>query len=70
MPKAVSAINLEQGCVRSMTGFTHLNDFISSQPTTNPEERTAGQVMNYTSGTTGKPKGVKRALVPGTLMMC
>ena len=48
-----------------MSGFTHLNDFISSQPTTNPEERTAGQVMNYTSGTTGKPKGVKRALVPG-----
>jgi long-chain acyl-CoA synthetase len=48
-----------------MSGFTHLDEFISSQPITNPEERTAGQVMNYTSGTTGKPKGVKRALIPG-----
>jgi long-chain acyl-CoA synthetase len=29
-----------------------------------PSERAAGTVMNYTSGTTGKPKGVKRALAP------
>ena len=27
-----------------------------------PSDRTAGMVMNYTSGTTGKPKGVRRAL--------
>jgi long-chain acyl-CoA synthetase len=27
-----------------------------------PENRTAGQPMHYTSGTTGRPKGVKRAL--------
>jgi long-chain acyl-CoA synthetase len=66
--KAVSAINFpEKGCISTtpMSGFTHLDEFISSQPITNPEERTAGQVMNYTSGTTGKPKGVKRALIPG-----
>src|SRR6185369_14588161 len=29
-----------------------------------PEDRAAGQVMNYTSGTTGSPKGVRRALAP------
>jgi acyl-coenzyme A synthetase/AMP-(fatty) acid ligase len=29
-----------------------------------PKDRAAGTVMNYTSGTTGKPKGVKRALAP------
>ena len=29
-----------------------------------PEERAAGQVMNYTSGTTGRPKGVRRPLAP------
>jgi long-chain acyl-CoA synthetase len=66
--KAVSAINFpEKGCISTtpMSGFTHLDEFISSQPITSPEERTAGQVMNYTSGTTGKPKGVKRALIPG-----
>ena len=48
-----------------MSGFIHMDEFIGSQPTANPDERTAGQVMNYTSGTTGKPKGVKRALIPG-----
>ncbi|MGK4598522.1 AMP-binding protein [Amycolatopsis sp. w19] len=31
-------------------------------PTTTPERRTAGQTMLYTSGTTGRPKGVRRAL--------
>ena len=66
--KAVSAINFpEQGCISTtpMSGFIHMDEFIGSQPTSNPDERTAGQVMNYTSGTTGKPKGVKRALIPG-----
>ncbi len=29
-----------------------------------PSDRAAGQVMNYTSGTTGRPKGVRRALTP------
>ena len=66
--KAVAAINFpEKGCISTteMNGFIHLDEFVSSHPTSNPEERTAGQVMNYTSGTTGKPKGVKRALIPG-----
>jgi long-chain acyl-CoA synthetase len=29
-----------------------------------PENRSAGTIMNYTSGTTGNPKGVKRGLAP------
>jgi long-chain acyl-CoA synthetase len=33
------------------------------QPTTLPDDRWAGAVMNYTSGTTGRPKGVRRPLV-------
>jgi long-chain acyl-CoA synthetase len=32
------------------------------QPTTRPENRSLGAIMNYTSGTTGRPKGVRRAL--------
>ena len=66
--KAVSAINFPmEGRISTtnMESFIHLNDFIKDYPNTNPDERTAGQVMNYTSGTTGKPKGVKRALVEG-----
>jgi long-chain acyl-CoA synthetase len=30
-----------------------------------PADRRAGMVMNYTSGTTGRPKGVRRPLPPG-----
>ena len=66
--KAVSSINFPmEGRISTtnMESFIHLNDFIKDYPNTNPDERTAGQVMNYTSGTTGKPKGVKRALVEG-----
>ena len=33
-----------------------------SSPTTLPDDRAAGAAMHYTSGTTGKPKGVKRKL--------
>ena len=33
-----------------------------ASPTTLPDDRTAGAAMHYTSGTTGKPKGVKRPL--------
>ncbi|MDP9846369.1 acyl-CoA synthetase [Streptosporangium lutulentum] len=32
------------------------------RPATAPADRTAGATMHYTSGTTGKPKGVRRAL--------
>jgi long-chain acyl-CoA synthetase len=46
-------------------GFVAYESVIDGQPTTTPADRTAGLVMNYTSGTTGRPKGVRRAL-PGT----
>ena len=48
--------------VGHIDGFRPFADLIDGQPTTEPENRSAGQVMNYTSGTTGKPKGVKRPL--------
>ena len=43
-------------------GFSSLAALKQDQPTSLPEDRAAGQVMNYTSGTTGKPKGVRRPL--------
>ena len=46
-------------------GFKPFSDLIKDQPTTVPEDRCPGSVMNYTSGTTGRPKGVKRVLVEG-----
>jgi long-chain acyl-CoA synthetase len=49
--------------VGTTAGFRSYGELTADQPTTAPEGRTAGQVMNYTSGTTGRPKGVRRKLV-------
>jgi len=45
-------------------GFQPLSSVTSGQSTTLPSDRMTGLVMNYTSGTTGRPKGIRRAL-PG-----
>jgi long-chain acyl-CoA synthetase len=39
-----------------------LHDLAEGQPETLPEKSPAGSLMQYTSGTTGRPKGVKRPL--------
>jgi long-chain acyl-CoA synthetase len=49
--------------VGEIEGFKSFADLRNRQPTTVPEDRTLGDVMNYTSGTTGQPKGVRRELV-------
>jgi long-chain acyl-CoA synthetase len=48
--------------IGSVPGFRPFAELVADQPTTLPENRSSGQVMNYTSGTTGKPKGVRRPL--------
>jgi long-chain acyl-CoA synthetase len=45
-------------------GFRDYQELKEGQPTALPPDRTTGAVMNYTSGTTGRPKGVRRPL-PG-----
>jgi long-chain acyl-CoA synthetase len=54
------------GCfaVGAIAGFQPYAALTAGMPTTAPEDRAAGQVMNYTSGTTGRPKGVRRSLMP------
>jgi long-chain acyl-CoA synthetase len=47
----------------TIEGFRSFDEIKAGQPTTAPDARIAGAAMHYTSGTTGKPKGVKRALV-------
>jgi long-chain acyl-CoA synthetase len=47
-----------------IAGFRPYDELMAGQPTDDPPDRTTGMIMNYTSGTTGKPKGVRRAL-PG-----
>ena len=48
--------------IGDIDGFRPFGDLIDGQPDTTPGDRTAGQPMHYTSGTTGRPKGVRRAL--------
>ncbi|MFI7616500.1 acyl-CoA synthetase [Nonomuraea terrae] len=43
-------------------GFRMADELTDGQPDTTPDGRTAGATMHYTSGTTGRPKGVRRAL--------
>ena len=45
-----------------VAGFTPVAALRDGQPETMPADRTAGATMHYTSGTTGRPKGVRRAL--------
>jgi long-chain acyl-CoA synthetase len=45
-------------------GFRPYAALKAGQPDTLPADRCAGATMNYTSGTTGRPKGVRRALPP------
>jgi long-chain acyl-CoA synthetase len=46
----------------SVPGFRPVAELLAGQPTDLPADRTAGATMHYTSGTTGRPKGVRRPL--------
>ncbi len=48
--------------VGTVPGFRPLSELGADEPATRPDVRTSGAPMLYTSGTTGKPKGVKRPL--------
>jgi len=45
-------------------GFRAFKELYDKQSAEVPSDRIAGQNMNYTSGTTGKPKGVRRPILP------
>lgn len=46
-------------------GFLNLPRVLETHPTETPDARTPGAFLGYTSGTTGRPKGVARALAQG-----
>jgi len=63
--RAVEEIDLPpeaRFAVGDIAGFRPYAELTEGQPTTAPSDRTAGAAMHYTSGTTGRPKGVKRPL--------
>jgi long-chain acyl-CoA synthetase len=43
-------------------GWTSYDDAVSSQPRTPVPDETEGDIIQYSSGTTGRPKGIRRAL--------
>ena len=49
-------------CYGSVPGFTPVERVREGQPASVPAGRVAGTTMHYTSGTTGRPKGVRREL--------
>jgi long-chain acyl-CoA synthetase len=48
--------------VGELDGFRAYTELKDGQPTDLPDDRSSGALMNYTSGTTGQPKGVRRDL--------
>jgi long-chain acyl-CoA synthetase len=48
----------------TVEGFRSFAELKAGQSATAPADRRAGAAMTYTSGTTGKPKGVRRQLPP------
>ncbi len=48
--------------VGTVEGFRPYDELIAGQPTSRPDDLATGAYMFYTSGTTGRPKGVRRAL--------
>ncbi len=49
--------------VGAIAGFRSLAELESAQPWERPTQRQAGQILAYTSGTTGRPRSVRRKLV-------
>jgi long-chain acyl-CoA synthetase len=67
--QAMAEADVQEACrfsVSDVEGFRPFEELSAGRPDTLPPDRTLGMVMNYTSGTTGKPKGVRRPL-PGLL---
>ena len=51
--------------VGEIEGFASLTELTEAQPDSAPPDRRPGQLMPYTSGTTGRPKGVRRPPAKG-----
>jgi len=52
--------------VGEVAGVDSLGELRAGFPTTKPPDRATGSIFTYTSGTTGRPKGIRRPLPPGT----
>ena len=58
---------VDDGSGRDLEGFADYHITVATQPTTPIDDECEGQWMLYSSGTTGKPKGIKPAAIGGPL---
>jgi long-chain acyl-CoA synthetase len=63
-PDGPAGVGRSDGPGVGIPGFRSYTELKDGQSSHTPAGRTTGAVMNYTSGTTGRPKGVRRPL-PG-----
>ncbi len=61
----LSRIAVRISAVGELTGFERYDDVLAAEPPTPLEDEREGREMLYSSGTTGRPKGVRKPL-PGT----
>src|SRR4051794_11943998 len=61
----VSLVGVRISARGSIDGFENYDDVVASASMMRPEDEREGREMLYSSGTTGRPKGVRKAL-PGT----
>ena len=62
--RAAGEANIDRSAVvvvDGSDGFRSLSEFVEGQSSAAPSDRSAGQIMFYTSGTTGRPKGVRKS---------
>jgi long-chain acyl-CoA synthetase len=58
------ALRLRVAVGGPIRGYLDVEELVADQPTTLPDDRVAGAPVSYSSGTTGKPKGVWRDIDP------
>jgi acyl-CoA synthetase (AMP-forming)/AMP-acid ligase II len=65
--KAHLRLAVADGSGRAIEGFADYEAALAAQPPTPVDDECEGQWMLYSSGTTGKPKGIKPAAIGGEL---
>jgi long-chain acyl-CoA synthetase len=66
-PEAVPGVRHRLFIGTPLPGWTSYDDVVSGLPSTPVPDETEGDIIQYSSGTTGKPKGIKRPLTGSPL---
>src|SRR4051794_12186425 len=61
-PEAVPNVRQRLFVGPPLPGWTSYDDAVAGQPSTPVPDETEGDIIQYSSGTTGKPKGIRRPL--------